>query len=194
MRHGMGDGLDLVDQIERFEIGQDDIARLEAIQPAIGLRHAVVQRRILVEDVDHLEIVPPADLEVVEVVAGRDLDRAGALFGIGMLVGDDRDQPVGQWQTHMLADQILVARILGMHGHGGIAQHGLGARRRHHDEAAGLVLDRIFEMPQMALHLDALDFEIGDGGLQLGVPVDQPLVLVDQALLVQLDEHLQHRL
>ena len=45
----------------------------------------------------------------------------------------------------------------------------------------------------MPLHLDALDFEIGDGGLQARVPVDQALVLVDEALLVELDEDLQHR-
>ena len=36
------------------------------------------------------------------------------------------------------------------------------------------------------LDLDLLHFEIGDGGQQLRVPVDQPLVLVDQALVVEL--------
>jgi hypothetical protein len=39
-----------------------------------------------------LEAGAAADLEVVEVVAGRDLDGARAELGIGMFIGDDRDQ------------------------------------------------------------------------------------------------------
>ena len=42
----------------------------------------------------------------------------------------------------------------------------------------------------MALDLDILDFEIADRRLQPRVPIHQPLVLVDQALAVELDEHL----
>ena len=32
----------------------------------------------------------------------------------------------------------------------------------------------------MPFDLDLLHFEIGDGGKKLGVPVDEPLVLVDE--------------
>ena len=56
-----------------------------------------------------------------------------------------------------------------------------------------VAFDRIAEMPEMALDLDLLHLEVGDGGEQLRVPVDQPLVLVDQARAVELDEHLEHR-
>src|SRR6185436_10571810 len=52
------------------------------------------------------------------------------------------------------------------------------------------LLERIAEMPEAALDLDLLDLEVGDPGLELRVPVDQPLVLVDQPLLVEVDEHL----
>ena len=45
----------------------------------------------------------------------------------------------------------------------------------------------------MPLHLDLLHLEVGNRGQQLRVPVDQPLVLVDQARAVELDEHLEHR-
>ncbi len=45
-------------------------------------------------------------------------------------------------------------------------------------------------MPEMALGLVALHLEIGDRRVQLRVPVDQPLVAVDQPVLVELDEHL----
>ena len=48
-----------------------------------------------IEHVEHLaglEAGALADLKIVEVVPRRDLDRARAQLGIGMLVGDDRDQ------------------------------------------------------------------------------------------------------
>ena len=57
----------------------------------------------------------------------------------------------------------------------------------------GLALDRIAQVPEIALDLGLLHFEIGDRGQQFRVPVDQPLVLVDQAFAVQFDEHLHDR-
>ena len=82
--------------------------------------------------------MPLADFEVVEVVARRDLDRARALLGIGMLVGDDRDQPVRERQAYALADQLLVTRVIGMHGDRRVAQHRLRPRRRDGDESSRL--------------------------------------------------------
>ncbi len=87
-----------------------------------------------------------------------------------------------------------------MHGNAGIAEHGLRARRGDHDKGRGILgierfaFDRIAQIPEVALHLGLLHFEIGDRGQELGVPVHQPLVLVDQAVAVQLDEHLDHGL
>ena len=86
----------------------------EAIETAVGLGHLVVEPAVLVEDRDHLQIVAPADLEIVEVVGRRDLDRARALLRVGVGVGDDRQAPADQRQQRMAADQIGVARIVGM--------------------------------------------------------------------------------
>ena len=47
---------------------------------------------------------------------------------------------------------------------------------------------------ERALAFDLDDLEVGDRGLELRVPVDQPLGLVDQPLAVQLHEHLGDRL
>ena len=52
---------------------------------------------------------------------------------------------------------------------------------------------RIAQIPQAALDLDLLHLEVGNRGQQLRIPVHQPLVLVDQALAVQFDEHLDDR-
>src|SRR5580700_6919843 len=50
-------------------------------------------------------------------------------------------------------------------------------------------LDRIADVPQAALDLDLLHFEIGDRGEEFGVPIDEPLVAIDQPGIVKLDEH-----
>ena len=149
---------------------------------------------MLVEDVDHRQIVAAADLEVVEVVRRRDLDRARAFLGVRILVGDDRDRPLGDRQDHVLADEGLVAVVVGVNGNGGVAEHGFGPGRRDGDELSVHPFDRVLEVPQLADGLALLDLQIRNRRLELGVPVDQPLVAVDQVLLVELDEHLEHRL
>jgi hypothetical protein len=41
--------------------------------------------------------------------------------------------------------------------------------------------------------LDLLDLQIRDRGLEMRVPVDQPLAAIDVALVVEIDEHADHR-
>ena len=177
-------------RLQRLHVGDDALARLEAVEAAVLLRRLVVQARELVEDADRFELVAAADLEVVEVVRRRDLDRARALLRVGILVGHDRDAPADQRQDGVLADKMLPLGIVGMHRDAGVAQHGLGPRRGD-DDVLVAALDRILEVPEMALHLARFDLEVGDRGQHLGVPVDQPVVLVDQPGLVEIDEHLQ---
>src|SRR6185369_3131928 len=50
----------------------------------------------------------------------------------------------------------------------------------------------IFEVPHVAVDLAVIDFEVGDRGLELRVPIHEPFVAVDQAALVQLDEDVGH--
>ena len=49
-------------------------------------------------------------------------------------------------------------------------------------------------MPEITLDLDLLDFHVGNRSQQLGIPVDEALVLVDQALLVERDENFENSL
>ena len=114
--HGVGMRLDLLDEAQLLHVRHDLLARVEAVEPAVFLRRLVVQPRELVEDADGFEIVAAADLEIVEVVRRRDLDRARALLRIGIFVGHDRDAPADQRQDGVLADQVLPLGIVGMHG------------------------------------------------------------------------------
>ena len=143
-----------------------------------------------VEHVEHVGGLEPgalADLEIVEIMAGRDLDRAGAELGIGMLVGDDRDQPAGDRVLHLLADQFLVTLVVGVDRDRHVGEHRLGPRRRHLDRARA-VGERVAQGPELALDVARLDLEVADRGLEFGVPVDQPLVAVGELARVELDE------
>ncbi|MNC35878.1 hypothetical protein D3C75_843760 [compost metagenome] len=90
-----------------------------------------------------------------------------------------------------------------------VAQHGFRARRGDNDKIARLELgrlavfvegdwmlignavgQRIGEVPVVAVLLALFDFQVGNGGLEVRVPVHQSLVAIDQAVLMQLDENL----
>ena len=84
--------------------------RLRTTQPVEAgvLAGVLVVGAVRVEQVDHRQIVAQAGLVIVGVVAGRDLDDAGAEGRVDQqAVGDDRDLPAGQRQVDVLADQVL---------------------------------------------------------------------------------------
>src|SRR5690606_27061367 len=185
--------LDFFEQPLGLEIGNDALSRLEAVEPAVGLRRVLVDARLGVEDVDHRQIVPTANLEVVEVVRRGDLDRAGPLLRIGILIRNDRNLTPDQRQHHRLADEVLVAFVIGVNGNGRITEHRLWTGCSNDNIARRVVLQRIAKVPEVALHLDLNHLEVGDGRLEPRVPVDQPFVLVNEAALVEFDKDLEHR-
>ena len=84
-----------------------------------------------VEDVDDRQLVARAALVVGRVVAGRDLDRAGAerrLDASRRRRSGSRARRSGS--TTRRADQVAVALVLGVHGDAGVAEHRLGPRGR----------------------------------------------------------------
>ena len=70
----------------------------------------------------------------------------------------------------MLADEVAVALVVGMHRDAGVAEHGLGPGGRDRDEAPRLALDRVADVPELALDLDLLHLEVGDRGLEARDP------------------------
>ena len=134
-----------------------------------------------------------AHLKVVGVVGGGDLHHAGALLHVGVLVADDGDLAAHQRQHHMAAVEMGVARVFGVDGHRGVAQHGLGAGGGQFQHLAGL-LHRVEQVPEMAGLLLILHLGVGNGGVAVGAPVDHAVAAVDEALVVEVDKDLLHRL
>ena len=185
--------VDFLEQPGGFEVGDHALACLESIQAAVLRRHFVVERGIGREDVDHRQRVTLADFVVVEVVRRRDLDAAAAERRIAVVVGDDRHQAAGERQPDLLADEMLVALVGGVYRDGSVAQHRLWTGRRD-DQVAAAVRERIAQVPQAAGFGLRDHFEIGQCRVQDRVPVHETLAAIDQSILVQAHEGLEHGL
>ena len=186
--------VDADDRAFRFEPLDDRFARLLTREAKQFLRdRAVLSLDDVCLRIEHVEHVgrlysgAAAHFEVVEVVSRRDLHRARAELGIGMLVGDDRDQPAGDRVADDLADHGRISLVLGMHRDGHVGEHRLRPRRRDFD-CARAIRQRVAEVPELTLDLASLDLEVTDRRLKFRVPVHQALVAVDQPALVQFDE------
>ncbi len=88
---------------------------------------------------------------------------------------------------------MLVALVIGVEGHGHVAQHGFGPRGGHSDESGVGVgrgrFDGVLDVPEVALDLAVFDFVVGQGGLVHRTPVDQVGPLVDQSLVIEAFEN-----
>ncbi len=210
LRYFRGVVVDADQKAGGVERSHDLLARFEAVEAGVfggeGAIDGVVQRAVeveylgsgqngsvLVEDVQQRQVVSLADVVVVEVVGRGDLHAAGAELRVAIVVRDDRDATAYQRQLNELADQRLVALIVRVHGNGRITEHGFRAGRRDDQIVqtfSGLcaIGQRVAQVPQMALLVMVFHFEVGDCGVQLGVPVYQPLATVDQAVFVQAHE------
>ncbi len=213
---GVVDRFGLLEQALGLHVGDDGLASGKAVEAGVCRRQASVdvgQRTALDveglggfedmgglrEDIDQRKTSALADFIVVEVVGRGDLHAARALVHVGVLIGDDGDATADQRQLDELADQRGVALVVGIDRHGAVAEQGLGAGGGDHQMVeAGVggdtVGQRIAEVPELTLLVAILDLEIGDGGVQRRVPVDQALAAIHQILFIQADEDLLHRL
>ncbi|MNI25655.1 hypothetical protein D3C73_793170 [compost metagenome] len=196
---GVERGHDLLARFEAVETGVfgRDLAVDGFVKRAVEVEYLAGRQNggVLVEDVQQRQVVTLADFVVVEVVGRGDFHAAGAEFRVAVIVGDDRDAAANQRQLDKFADQGFVAFIVRVNGHGGVAEHGFRASGRDDQEVVafsglGAVGQRVFQVPQETFLVVVFHFEVGNRRVQLGVPVDQALAAVDQAVFVQADESL----
>ena len=188
-----------------FELRHHGLASDVTIHAAKRDRPVVVDLRVQGEDDDQRQVVAHRGAIVVEVVRAGDLDAARAEGHVDHRVGHDGHRAVAERQDDLAPDQMPVARIVGMHGHRAVREHGLGSCGRDRqatqarrvslaiDDFLRAVDERIDDVPERAFDFLALDLEVGDRGHHHRVPVDETLAAIDEAILVQLDERLDDR-
>ena len=187
-------GLDPLEKPAGLQVCHDPLAHDQPVEPGV-LAGILVIRAVRVEEVDHRQTIAHAGLVIVGVVAGRDLHHAGAKSWVDQeAVGNDRDLPTGQRQVDELADQMPVPRIVGMHGHGRVAEHRLRPGRgdvQHFSRRRAC--NRIFDRPEVTLGIFVVNLVVGHGGSELRVPVDQSLASKNFAGLEQVEKRATNR-
>ena len=194
--HVVGVVLDAGQQALLFQVGDDLLARKIAVESRISAAFGI-DVRLRVHHVDRGQMMALAQGKVIGVVRRRHLHRAGAEVAADPLVENDGNLAVHQRQAQFLAVQMQIALVFGMNGNGYVAEHGLGARRRHRQKLAGILAirvdNRIPNLPQVALLFLVDHFQVADGRLAARAPVHDVCAAIDQSLLVQADEGLAHR-
>ena len=76
--------------------------------------------------------------EVVGIVGGSHLYRAGAEVAADPLIENDGNLSANKRQAEFLAVQMEIAFVFRMNGNGYIAEHGFGARGRNREKLAGI--------------------------------------------------------
>ncbi len=182
-------GLHQLEQPLRLEVGDDPAPGFFYVEP--GIRPAGLGDASVGPDRLHRrQIVVTPDVEVGEVVRRRDLEGARTELGVDTLVGDHGQLALEQRQDRRAAHGVEVPRIAWVHRHRRVAEHGLGTGRGDRERAA--VRQRVADMVEVARHLPVGHLEVADRRTAARAPVDQVVVLVDVALLVQRDEHAVH--
>ena len=74
------------------------------------------------DDLEPWKIVALTDFKIVKIVGWSNLDRAGAVFWVGVLISNNRDFSVCKWQVDGLADKIFVTLVLGVDCNSSIAE------------------------------------------------------------------------
>jgi len=183
--------LDFFQEPLLFEIGDDLFPAGEAVKARVGSSRLVHDAGI-VHDLEARQVVAIADLVIVAIMGGRDLQGACAEFPLDMVVENHRDDTVGQRQPDAYFLEMGVAFVIRVHGNGGVAQHGLGAGGGD-DHVAGAVGIGVADMVELARLVLVLDLVIGKGGVAAGAPVDDIVALVDESFLVEADKDGAHR-
>ena len=191
MPDGVAVRLGAVEQPERAELGHHPLAGVEAVESLEARRDRLGHPRLGGHDVDRRHPVPLPDFEVERIVGGGELDRAGPELRVHRGVGDHGDQAVGEGKPDQRADQVPIARVVGVHPHAGVAQHRLGTGGRHDEVTAPL--ERVPDPPDAAVLLFLLRLLVGERGETARAPVDDVLAAIDQVPFVPVHEHLAHR-
>ena len=148
---------------------------------------------------------------VVGVVGRCHLQTTCTKLDVHITVFDDGNDTIYQRNNHLATLQPLVLRVLGVDTHSGITHDGLRTRGGNNgiialgilvDDVAGFRIFRnlqilwishiVFQVEQMALLFLVDNLLSREGGQRLGVPVDHAQATIDESLVVEINEHLDH--
>ncbi len=129
---------------------------------------------------------------IIGVMSGSNFYRPGAKFRVHIIIGNNRRQASRQGQPDLFAYQPCIAVVLRINRHGSVSQHCFRPGSSHYHMAA-TVSQGISEIPKGGLCFLMFHFNIREGSLTAGAPVDNVFPLINQALFIQAHKHFPHR-
>ena len=130
-----------------FEVFDYLLSRLVSIHARI-IGIIVNYLSVLGQNVQNGQIVALADLEVVGIMRGGDLNYACTELHVNIAVGDNGYLSANERQDKGLANYVLVTLVLGVYGNCGIAQQSFGTGGSKLNVARA-VFQRVAKMPEM---------------------------------------------
>ena len=182
--HGVTVVLDFLQKSQALQLGNYFIPSLKALHAGVlsgGVGHVAVKS----DDVYDFQLVPLADLEIYQIVARRYLQCSSAEVPADGVVADNGDASAHDGERGPAAQQMLVAGVFGIYGYSCVAQHGLRAGGGYSYMRPGVLFQRVSDVIKGAVLLLVVHFQVGEGGCAPRTPVDDALVAVNEALVVQ---------
>ena len=203
--------LNLLHQASRLKVKGNLLADIHAVLTYI---HACSLRdcAVWIEDVDSFEVVSLAESVVVDVVSWSNLKTSCTELDIHIAVFDDRDDTSHKRHDDLVTTEPLVLRVLRVDAHSSVTHDSLRACGGNDSIIASVsILVKHFTL--FACRLNRIDISIshivaemvklrllitvdnllsGKHCLCLWIPVDHAKTTVDETLLVEVNEYLQH--
>jgi hypothetical protein len=167
---------DLEEQFQFFELFHHGFARFHTIQTDELLAGFAGHAAVGGDDHRERQLMAQGHLVVSRVMGWGDLDAAGAELGIDEIVGNDGDRLVLERQEAAPTEEVLVAWVGRVYGHGLVTEHGFGSGGSDDDKGLGHRLalgiqQRILEMPKVPLLLGHDHLLVGECGPGRWIPM-----------------------
>ena len=179
------------------EASVDDIKALiekcgeSGMSGTMGLSRSLIQGNII-QDINYLQVMPVADLIIILIMCGGNLQCAGPEFMIHIIIAYERDLPVYQGNDHHFPMQMLIPGIFRVHRNGGITQDGFRPGCGNHN--SGLIPDHLVPyIIQFGLNLQVVHLLIGNSRFGLWIPVDHANPAIDISFIKEVNKNADHR-
>ena len=106
------------------------------------------------------QVVALADVIIVKVVGRGDFHATRPKTGVNIVICDHWNDAVAQRQGNRLANQVLVPRIIWVHGHRRITEHCLGPGGCNFDKGGRHICHGIANMPKKTVFFFRDDLKI----------------------------------
>lgn len=146
---------------------------------------------VYVKNVYQWQVVLFVDFIVVKIMGWRDFYVIGVEFYFDIIICDDGNFMVYQWQYDVFVNQIGVVFIFGIDCDCCIVEYGFGVGCSDYYVifvigCCCILVEWIVEVLYVVFLIDVFNFKIRDCCVQFGILIDQVFVLINQFFVVQL--------